>query len=141
MLVIQFKHKTCSINEQTVHLTKLNEMYPKFKCSCRVELSFGNEHLFYSRRVYFSADSNSTYKTFLCSSIKRKTNKDPEFQRYCNICNNNIYAMRFLYNRQPCLFMDRQKITYLIFTGFFVSYQTCFLCIKNDIVENKSVNF
>ena len=46
-------------------------MYPKFTCSCRVELSIGNEHVFCSRREYFSADSNSTYKTFLCSSIKR----------------------------------------------------------------------
>ena len=50
-------------------------MYPKFTCSCRVELSIGIEHVFCSRRVYFSSDSNSTYKTFLCSTIKRKTKK------------------------------------------------------------------
>ena len=33
-------------------------MYPKFTCSCRVELSIGNEHVFYRRRVYFSADAH-----------------------------------------------------------------------------------
>ena len=50
-------------------------MYPKFTCSCRVELSIGNKNAFCSRCVYFSADSNSTYRKFLCSSIKRKIKK------------------------------------------------------------------
>ena len=100
MLTILIKHKTCSI-EQTVHLT-LNEMYPKFTCNHRVELSIGNEHMFCRRRVYFSAESNSTYKTFLCSSIQRKTKKYPVTLNF-NICNYNIYAMRFLYSRQPAM--------------------------------------
>ena len=71
MLIIQFKHKTHK-NDQTVHLNTPNEMYPKCTCSCRVELSIGNEHVFCSRPVYFPADSNSTDNTFLCSSIKPK---------------------------------------------------------------------
>ena len=35
--------------------------------------------VFCSRRVYFSPDSNSTYKTFLCLSIKRKTEFNTPF--------------------------------------------------------------
>ena len=47
-----------------------------------------------------------TTKRFFAHQWKGKK-KHPEFKRYCNICNYNIYTMLFLYSRQLCLFMDR----------------------------------
>ena len=47
-------------------------MYPKLTCSNRVEISIGNKHMF-CMRVYFSAHSNSTYKLFHSSAMKRNT--------------------------------------------------------------------
>ena len=113
-------------------------MYLKFTRSCRVELSIGNEHVFCSRHVYFSAYSNSTYKTFLCSSIERKPKNHPEFQSYCNICN---------YNNMPCIFCTASShvclwIEFDFFNRiFFTSLEMFFMHYKNEIVENKSVNF
>ena len=54
-----------------------NEIYTKFKCICRVELSIGNKHVFCSRLDYIFVDWNCIYNTFLFSSIKNKTKKSP----------------------------------------------------------------
>ena len=45
-----------------------------------VELSIGNEHVFCSRRVYFSAGSNSTYKSFFAHQLKGKPKNHREFK-------------------------------------------------------------
>ena len=94
MLIIQFKHKTCSV----LYLTTLNvpEIYMQL-------LSIGN-----AVGVYIFPQILILHtKRFFAHQLKGKPKNQPEFQRYCNICNYNIYASRFLYSKQPCLFMDR----------------------------------
>ena len=85
--------------------------YPKLTRSCRVELSIGNEHVFCSRRVYFSAGSNSTYKTFLCSSIKRKTQKITLNFKGTAIFAITIYMPCVFYTTgsHVCLWIDRRS--------------------------------
>ena len=55
-------------------------MYTKFTCSSRVEIPTGNKHVFYSSGVYFSADSNSTYKHFFAHRLKEKQKSTMNFK-------------------------------------------------------------
>ena len=107
----------------------------------------GNEQVFCSRCVNFSVDSNYTYKTFFANQWKKKkTTKElkpkyhREFRRFCNICNFNIYAMRF-YTAGSHVYLWIWKITCLNFFNriFFTSLELWIFCIKNEIVENNSV--
>ena len=46
--------KLAVFHEQTIYLTTLKEIYPKFTCSSRVNISIGNKHMFCSDVYIFS---------------------------------------------------------------------------------------
>ena len=79
-----------------------------------------NEHVICSRRVYFSADLNSTYKTFLCLSINRKTKECNEFQGTA-ISAIKLHICHAFYIQQAAMFVygsiDDHMFNFL--TGFF----------------------
>ena len=116
-------------------------MYPKFTCSCRVEISTGNKHMFCSD-VYISPQIRILLsKHFLVIRFKkRNTKKYPViFQRYCDICN-NITCMHILFFQQPCLFLYQQKITCLIemsnfLTEFFFVPRNVFFILKMSLLR------
>ena len=89
--------------------------------------------MFCSRRVYFSADSNSTYKKFLKGNQKYHR----EYQRYiqfiCHVFSIQQAAM-YVYGSIEDPMFD-------FLTGFSFTSSEKFLYIKNEIVENNSVNF
>ena len=98
-----FSVKLAVFYEQKVHLTTLNEMYPKFTCSCRVQLSIKNEHVFCRKRVFYT-DSNSTYIYVRFLLINQKGNQTITVNfKGTAISAITIYILRFLYSRQPCL--------------------------------------
>ena len=111
MLIIQFHGQVAIFFEHTLHMTIFKEMYT---CSNCVDISIGDKRAFCSRRAYFSADSNSTYKKFFSSTIIRniKTKKIYLliFQWFWNIWNNTT-CIHILFSRQPCLFIYRRTIT------------------------------
>ena len=100
-----------------------------------VLLSIRNEHIFCSRRVYFSADSNSTYKTILnCSSIKRKTKKiTVNFKGTAIYLQLQFYMPCVFYTggRRVCLWIDRRSHIWFFYMIFFTSLEM-FLYIKKN---------
>lgn len=91
-------------------------MYPKFTSCYRVDIYkciFGNIHVFCSWRVFFYADSNSTYKTFLFSMIERNTplcNLTKVLQ-YLNL--HHMHAFHLLYS--ACIsFSIQQEVMFVI---------------------------
>ena len=103
-------------------------MYTKITCSCHVELSTGYEHVLCS---------NSTYKTFLCSSVKRKTKK----------CQWISKVLQYLQLQYICHAFSIQQVAMFVyksievFNRIFFSTREMFLYIKNEIVENKFGKF
>ena len=95
-------------------------MYPKFTCSCRVELSIGNEHGS-AVGVYISPQIQILHtKRFFAHQLKWKPKYHSEVQRYCNICNYNIYMPCVFYTAgsHVCLWIDRRSHIWFL-TGFF----------------------
>ena len=132
-LLFNFRVKLVVFYEQTLYWPHSWKMYPKFTCSCRVEISFGNKQVFYSD-VYISLQIRILLsKHFLVHRFDRRDTKNtPWFFKgtaisaitlhACNICN-NITCIHILFCRQPCLFLFQQKIMCLIgisnfLTGF-----------------------
>lgn len=104
--------KTCRILWIDIYLTNLNKMYPKFTGSSRV-LSYPLEILVITCstvgvHILPIADSNSIYKTFFCSSIKRQTNKKKNMWvlKVLNYLQLHYICMRFLCSSQSCLWFD-----------------------------------
>ena len=70
-LWFNFRVENAVFYEQTVYLATFKEVCPKCTCNNQIMIFMGNKHAFFSRRVYFSADSKFTYKAFLNSSLKK----------------------------------------------------------------------
>ena len=59
-------------------------------------------------RVYFPPQLIRILHTkrFLVHNLKGKPKNLREIQKYCSICNYITYGRRFLYRKQPCLFIN-----------------------------------
>ena len=121
----------------------LRKMYPKFTCSCRLEISTWNKQVFWCD-VYISPQIWILLsKHLLVHRFNKRNTKKYQviIQRYCNICN-TIACMHTLFCRQPYLFWYQQKITCLIemsnfITGFFWSIGVFY--IQHELVEINSL--
>ena len=65
------------MNRHYTSVWSLREMYMIFISSIRVEISIGNRDVFCSMRVYFSADSNPSYKNISFAHRLEEKQKSP----------------------------------------------------------------
>ena len=97
--------------EQTLYLTTLKVMYPKFTSSCRVEISIGNKHV-YSNDVYiYPQILILVSKQSLVHRFYKRNKKNPViFQRHWNICNNITLHAFIFYSagKHVCFYINRQ---------------------------------
>ena len=113
MLRIQFKRKTCNISRIDITFDHTLMKYTR-NLHVRAVAAYSLEINCSAVGVYISPQIRILHtKNFFANQLKGKPKIPRDFQRDCSICNYITYAMRFRYNRQPCLFMGRE-ITYLM---------------------------
>ena len=105
----------------------------------------GNEHVFCSRRVYFSTDLNSTYKIkhfFTHQSKGKPKKKIPWISKVMQNLQLHYICHAFSI-KQAAMFVYESTGDYLFdfWTGFFFTSLEMFLYIKIVNVENNSENF
>ena len=123
------------------------KMYPKFTCSCRVEISVGNIHVFCSDVYLFLRRFEFCFHFLVHRFNWRNTKNTPWFFKGTAISAITFHACIFYSARSHvCFFIKRNSrvsLEYQTFyqdVGFFLSIEMCFY-IKNELGEINTVNF